>query len=80
LKGAFEFFDANKDGSIDVKELAPIAKAIGFTLTDQELQDIINEADADGNSNIEFNEFCDVLYKKYKEPAAAEKILIDAFK
>ena len=55
FREAFEMFDKDKDGYITFKELADIMKNLGHGPSDQELNDMINEVDIDGNGNIDFN-------------------------
>ena len=49
FKEAFSLFDKNGDGTISSKELGIVMRAIGENPTEAELQDMINEVDADGN-------------------------------
>ena len=47
-KEAFEIFDENKDGKIDVQELGCVIRSMGKTCTETELKDMIKEFDTDG--------------------------------
>ena len=58
---AFALFDKNGDGTITVFELGTVMKSLGTNPTDSELQDMINEVDADGNGTLEFDEFCQLM-------------------
>ena len=42
-------------------------KSLGHNPTEDELQDIINKVDTDGNGTIEFSEFCARMVKKIKD-------------
>ena len=55
---AFALFDKNGDGTITVTELGTVMRSLGNNPTETELQDMINEVDADGNGTLEFDEFC----------------------
>ncbi|KAE8698277.1 Calmodulin-like protein 11 [Hibiscus syriacus] len=79
LKEAFDFFDKDGDGCITVEELATVIRSLDQNPSDQELQDTINEADADGNGTIEFSEFLNLMAKKMQESDAEEE-LKEAFK
>lgn len=57
LKEAFEVFDENKDGQIETAELMKILTAIGDPLTDKEADELIKEADLNGDGKINYIEF-----------------------
>ena len=48
FKEAFSLFDKNGDGTITTKELGTVMRSLGQNPTEAELQDMINEVDADG--------------------------------
>ena len=48
FREAFAIFDRDHDGSITLKELATTMRALGQNPTEGELQDMIDEVDADG--------------------------------
>ena len=45
---AFSVFDENGDGTISTEELGHVMKALGQDLTEEEVQAMITEIDADG--------------------------------
>ncbi|XVF28750.1 hypothetical protein REPUB_Repub15cG0057300 [Reevesia pubescens] len=79
FKEAFCLFDKDGDGCITVEELATVIKSLDQNPTEEELQDMISEVDADGNGTIEFEEFLNLMAKKMKETDAEEE-LKEAFK
>lgn len=53
-------------GCITVEELATVIRSLDQNPTEEELQDMLNEVDADGNGTIEFVEFLNLMAKKMK--------------
>ncbi len=61
---AFSLFDKDGDGTITTKELGTVMRSLGQNPTEAELQDMINEVDADGNGTIDFPEFLSMMARK----------------
>ena len=78
-KEAFSLFDKSGDGTITTKDLGTVIRALGKNPTEAELQDMINEVDADGNGTIDFPEFLTMMARKMKDTDSEEEIL-EAFK
>jgi len=78
FKEAFELFDKDGDGRITAHELGIVMHSLGQTPTEQELVDMVNEIDEDGNGTIELDEFVKMMSKKVKE-SENEKELREAF-
>ena len=78
-KEVFDLFDKDKEGSITVKELGYVMRALGANPTQTELQEMINEVDSNGSGKIKFKEFLELFAKKMKDPDTKED-LIEAFK
>ncbi|CAG9787556.1 unnamed protein product [Diatraea saccharalis] len=51
FKEAFSLFDKDGDGTITTKELGTVMRSLGQNPTEAELQDMINEVDADAVFN-----------------------------
>merc|ERR1711998_788464 len=64
VKEAFDLFDGDGSGNIDVKELFVAIQALGFKPTQDEVDTMVKDIDADGNATIEFNEFVDMMSGK----------------
>ncbi|KAJ4460240.1 putative Calmodulin-related protein [Paratrimastix pyriformis] len=79
FKEAFSLFDKDGDGSITTKELGTVMRSLGQNPTEQELLDMINEVDADGNGTIDFPEFLTMMSRKMKDTETEEEIK-EAFK
>ncbi|XP_031099543.1 calmodulin-like protein 2 [Ipomoea triloba] len=61
FKAAFSLFDKDGDGCITRKELGTMMRSLGENPSEADLQDMINEVDADGNGTIDFSEFLNFM-------------------
>ena len=76
---AFEMFDVNKDGSISKKELEYILRSLNEDPEEEEIQQLLDEVDVDGNGEIDFEEFVALMGKRQKT-IDLEAEIINAFK
>ncbi|CAO3608359.1 unnamed protein product [Mucor fragilis] len=76
---AFQLFDKNGDGSVSAAELGVVLRSFGMNPTDAELHDMVSDVDADGNGNIDFEEFLN-LVKDLKSGGKDTDDLREAFK
>uniref|UniRef100_A0A8C4WSR7 EF-hand domain-containing protein n=1 Tax=Gopherus evgoodei TaxID=1825980 RepID=A0A8C4WSR7_9SAUR len=60
---AFRLFDDDGTGKISFKNLKRVAKELGENLTDEELQEMIDEADRDGDGEVNEQEFLRIMKK-----------------
>ncbi|XP_063700635.1 troponin C-like [Culicoides brevitarsis] len=61
LRQVFMIFDKANKGYLELAEFKSVLKEIEPELPDQELDDIVDEVDADGSGRIEFEEFLEVM-------------------
>uniref|UniRef100_A0A671NKR0 Calmodulin n=2 Tax=Sinocyclocheilus TaxID=75365 RepID=A0A671NKR0_9TELE len=72
FKEAFSLFDKDGDGTITTKELGTVMRSLGQNPTEAELQDMINEevdemireADIDGDGQVNYEEFVQMMTAK----------------
>ncbi|CAF3861864.1 unnamed protein product [Rotaria sordida] len=57
LKDAFNLFDQNDDGFIEAKDLREIMTNLGEKITDEDIDEMIREADIDKDFKVNFYEF-----------------------
>lgn len=57
IREAFQFFDRNGNGHISRHELKSIMMNLGEKLTDEECDQLVEEADIDGDGVINYEEF-----------------------
>jgi len=60
---AFRLFDDDETGKISLKNLRRVAKEIGENMTDEELQEMIDEADLDKDGEVNEEEFLKIMKK-----------------
>merc|ERR1712051_920481 len=79
FKEAFSLFDKDGDGTITTQEMGTVLRSLGQNPTEAELQDMINEVDADGNRTIDLPEFLSLM-ARCPRATEGEEELIEAFK
>jgi len=63
IKKAFKLFDDDNTGKISFKNLKRVAKELGEKITDEELQEMIDEADRDGDGEVNEDDFIRIMKK-----------------
>ncbi|XP_069110890.1 uncharacterized protein [Argopecten irradians] len=61
LLEAFRVFDKDGNGFINAKELRHVMISLGEKLTEEEVDEMIKEADQDGNEQIDYGEFVSMI-------------------
>ncbi|XP_039296555.1 caltractin ICL1d isoform X2 [Nilaparvata lugens] len=64
LREAFKVFDSDNDGLISSIDLRHAMTNLGEKLTDEEVDDMIKEADSDGDGMVNYDEFVTILTSK----------------
>merc|ERR1711871_1282627 len=77
-KETFEEYDKSGDGELSLKELVPLLTALGHepktVIQRNQLTTILAEVDADGSSEIGFDEFLQLM-RKFIDQSMAEQLL-----
>merc|ERR1712083_296004 len=60
----FRLFDDDTSGSITLRNLRRVAKELGETMTDEELQEMIDRADSNGDGAVSLDDFYNIMTKK----------------
>ncbi|XP_016058726.1 PREDICTED: centrin-4 [Miniopterus natalensis] len=79
IKEAFDLFDIDGSGTIDVKELKIAMRALGFEPKKEEVKKLIAEIDKEGTGTISFEDFFAIMSLKMSEKDEKEELL-KAFK
>lgn len=64
IREAFKVFDKDGNGFISAVELRHIMTNLGEKLTDEEVDEMLTEADPDGDGQINYDEFVKVMMAK----------------
>lgn len=79
FKEAFTLFDKDNNGTISKQELSTVMRSLGLSPSEQEVTDLMNEIDVNGNKSIEFSEFLTLMSRQLKQNDS-EMELLEAFK
>jgi Ca2+-binding EF-hand superfamily protein len=63
----FALFDDERTGFISIKNLRRVTQEIGETVSEDELQELINRADTDKDGLVSEEEFYSILTRKIKD-------------
>merc|ERR1719464_1905793 len=64
---AFRLLDDDETGKISFKNIKRVAKELGERMTDEELQEMIDEADRDGDGEVNEEEFLRMTDEELQE-------------
>uniref|UniRef100_A0AAG5D5R4 EF-hand domain-containing protein n=1 Tax=Anopheles atroparvus TaxID=41427 RepID=A0AAG5D5R4_ANOAO len=82
LRNAFNAFDQEKKGCIGTQMVGTILSMLGHQLDDKMLKEIIDEVDADGSGELEFEEFVTLAarFMVEEDAEAMQQELKEAFR
>lgn len=75
IKEAFDLFDTEGTGVIDLKELKVAIRALGFEPKKEEIKKMIADIDKEGSGKISFSDFLQLMTMKMSEKDSNEEIL-----
>ncbi|KAF5736141.1 calcium-binding protein CML20 [Tripterygium wilfordii] len=75
IREAFELFDTDGSGTIDAKELNVAMRALGFEMTEEQINQMIADVDKDGSGSIDFDEFVHMMTAKIGERDTKEELM-----
>ena len=68
IRRVFKLFDDDETGRISFRNLKRVARELGENMTDEELQEMINKADLDGDGEVNEDEFMRIMTYKCVPP------------
>ena len=74
IRSAFNLFDKDGSGNIDIYELRDAMKALGVYLSKDKVKAMMKEVDKDGSGTVEYDEFRDLMKEKIKTRNAEEEL------
>ena len=64
INKVFRLFDDDTSGSITIRNLRRVARELGETMTDEELQEMVERADSNGDGAVSMDDFYNIMTKK----------------
>eukprot|EP01038_Epipyxis_sp_PR26KG_P007543 gene7543-10278_t len=74
LREAFELFDANKTGSIDLHELKVLMRALGFDVKKPEVIKMVHDVDPNNVGSVDYEQFLEIMAERYASRDPEEEI------
>merc|ERR1712094_158293 len=78
-KEAFDLFDADNGGTIDIAEMGTAMTALGFQPKKAEVKKMVDDMDKDSDGTIDFDEFIQLMAGKMSSKDAKDH-MVKAFK
>ena len=67
FRDAFKTFDTDEDGYLSLEELSNLLIKLGVPVTKEEVIEMTNEVDIEGNGTIDFKEFILLMARKMRD-------------
>ena len=64
IEKVFKLFDDERNGQLSIKQLRRVAKELGETMDDAELDEMIQRADSNNDGLVDFEDFYNIMTKK----------------
>ena len=61
LKQVFRVFDKDGNGYVSTSEIKFVLNSVGLHFSDEEILEMVQEADIDGDQHVSFDEFRDIF-------------------
>ena len=75
VREAFNLFDTDGSGSIEVKELKAAMRALGFQVKKAEIRKMVADVDKNENGSVEFDEFVDMMTCRMANRDSREEVM-----
>ncbi|KAK1747342.1 centrin-1 [Skeletonema marinoi] len=75
IREAFDLFDTDGSGTIDIKELKVAMRALGFETSKDELRKLVAQVDKDGSGAVDFKEFLQMMTAKMADRDSRDEIV-----
>ncbi|KAJ9528275.1 hypothetical protein QJQ45_014248 [Haematococcus lacustris] len=72
IRQAFELFDSDGSGGIDAQEMRVAMRALGYTVTKEQVEEMVAGMDKDGGGSIEYGEFLSLMLKQASTRSSEE--------
>ena len=74
LREAFELFDADKTGQIDLHELKVLMRALGFDVKKPDVIKMVHEVDPGNSGAVDYDQFLEIMSERYADRDPEEEI------
>ena len=64
INKVFRLFDDDNTGQVTLKNLRRVARELGETMTEEELQEMVDRTDSNGDGGVSPDDFFNIMTKK----------------